>query len=349
VRPTDKKAFKEVIAMRRGWLVFFLSFTASILIMVGCGDNPFESVSDDDSEEACRYEVSKNLDEGAWEDVLESSCASYMDRGAAYVGLAGFDIIDVIVEMVDANDEEDDDALDLYMNSLVGDVTDDSLDNLNGAHDEYSAVPSSDDDFEDAEFINVVIVNTLISLSSIKGVLDPEGDGISDCDMNNNDTPDEADAAACAFYIVAGQSCTPVGVTYGSPVNNLSFSGYVNAYNGYQVSIDDNGGPSGAACSSTHKKLLDNTNTSVVATTSDECLDIYGNGTWPCPYEDEGESVDVVAVLQDALSSAGSYLDELVAGDDDIAEAVDELLLEACGADGVCTSAEIAAYLSDLD
>jgi hypothetical protein len=249
------------------------------------------------------------------------------------------------------NDVEDDDTVDLYMKALVGRVSTSSLGNLYSARSEYSQVSTGDDNFENAQFNNVVIVNSLIVLSNIKGVLDPEGDGISDCDINSNDTPDEADAAACALLVVGGESCSQIDANEGTPTSGLSFEGFTNTYNGYQVLITDNGGPDeGGACPSTYKKLLNSTDTSVVATTSDQCVDVSGNGTWPCPFEDGGNSVDIVSAFQDAVVTSSDFLDEMIEDvDNEISEAVDELLVEVCGADEQCTSTDMAQYLDELD
>ena len=331
------------------------------IILAGCGENAFNSIADESSTEACKYETSKALDEGNYDQVLASSCAHTMDRAAAYVGKAGYDVNDIIENMTDSNDSNSKgDSLDIYMNSLIDTVSNESLENLYLARDEFGKVPASDPHYDDAQFTSVVFVNSLIALSNIKGVMGgttlPED--TSTCDLNLNGKPDMADAAACAFYIASGSNnCTAVEASFLGPTTGIQFDDRFGIYNGYTISIDDNNGDTSAEnCQSIEKKLFYGINNTVALTTSDKCIgtdDSNTTDTWPCPFEDGDAPVDVVTVFQEILESSGDLLEEILAdsGSDEIevSEALDELLLDACGADSICTSQEIAIYLQEMN
>ena len=76
-----------------------------LIAFAGCGDSNYLSwLSDDSSSDACQAQVDLDLDSANYEAVISSPCTDYMDLGAAYFGLAGFDIIEVITTMIDSND-----------------------------------------------------------------------------------------------------------------------------------------------------------------------------------------------------------------------------------------------------
>ncbi len=106
------------------------------IVLAGCGENAFDSGTDKSSPEACKYAVSKALDDGSYDQVIASSCAHAMDRAAAYVGKAGYDVNDVVESMINANNSPGD-TIDVYMNDLVGTVSNDSLENLYKASEAY--------------------------------------------------------------------------------------------------------------------------------------------------------------------------------------------------------------------
>ena len=324
-------------------------FLVAAFVLAGCGDNAFDSGSDESSTEACKYAVSQALDEGRYDDVLASSCAHAMDLAAAYMGKAGYDVNDVVESMINANNASGD-SIDVYMNDLVGTVSNVSLENLYKAREAYDLIPATDSHYDAARFNNVVLVNSLIAISNIKGVMG--GTTIPDtstCDRNSNGTPDKADAAGCAFYIAAAiGNCTAQDASYSAPFANVQFADLAATYTGYIITIDDKGGPkSDPDCQETEKKLL--SSGMVAATTSDTCTDLGGN-TWPCPFEDEDEPVDVVSVFEEILESSSDLLETMFGSDTtEVSEAVDDLLSDACGADGTCTSQEIADYLQGLN
>jgi hypothetical protein len=320
------------------------------IALSGCGENVYESGTTDSSIEACRYAVTDSLDNGDYEDVLASSCAHPMDIAAAYVGKASYRIEDVLNSMVEANSSASGNILSVYMNNLVIDVSNESLNNLYSAREAYNQVTLSDPLYDAARFNNIVIVNSLISISNIKGVMGGTAlPPISTCDRNSNGTPDKADAAGCAFYIAAGQgNCTALGATYGAAVPNITFADRVATYTGYTITIDDNGGPTTASeCFASEKKLL--SGGLVAATSSNTCIDT-NSVSWPCPYEHTGAPIDVVTFFEETLNSSDSLLDSFSGtGSSDASTAVNELMLAACGADSICTSLELGDYLQSIN
>jgi len=333
-------------------LMLFLLCAVALVMTTGCGDNLLESTADKDSDEACEYQVSRDLNEGEWNDVInaDSDCASSMQKAAAYFGRAGYDIADIIARMSEANEEEDDNDAETYLDTLVGTVSKSKLDDLNSAVVQYSDVDEGDDDYDDAQFYIKMFIRPVLSFSSLKGVFDSTGTGIEyGCDVNNNGTPDDVDAASCAIIYSVIPNCedsiTGAAVT---PTAGLTFTGYENTYTGLQVVISGSGPSEGCHESNTYYRLLDDSQASVT-TTSDDCT--VNSVPWNCPYEDaDGENIDVVAAFENGLSSAEEALEELIGdeGESELDESITGLREEACGGDG-CTSQEISDYIQNLE
>ncbi|ADH85622.1 hypothetical protein [Desulfurivibrio alkaliphilus] len=81
------------------------------LLLVGCS-------GDKSSEEACRYDAIMALNKGNYDRALnlldKSACRSafsedelLLNRAAAYIGRAGYDILDLVKEIVNADDDDD--------------------------------------------------------------------------------------------------------------------------------------------------------------------------------------------------------------------------------------------------
>jgi hypothetical protein len=329
--------------------MLLLLFTACAALIYGCGDS--------NTEEACRYEVSRNLDQGNYDDVINSACASCMDKGAAYFGRAGYDVYTILENFMDANDTEGsatDNELSVYMNSLLGSVDSAVLQDMDSAKGEYLKVLQGEEGYEDAQFYANTIIGPVRSLGGIKGIIDPDGDGgLSSDDANGNDTPDEVDAVSCAMLVafknlssppLVGDECNTVLSTYApfppNPVTTLNFANLTGTYQGIVVTV--NGGQD-------YRKLLDSTGTFAATTTSEQCTGSDGN-LWPCPYEVDGQPSDIVTELVNALNDADTSLAVLLGNDDaEASEAIDDLLANISGSDGITNSASIAAYLQDLD
>lgn len=328
--------------MRRTGLSSFLILAFFILVFAGCGSNAFESLADDTSKEACEQEAVMDLDSGNFAAVLGSPCAGPMLRGAAHFGLAGYDVTDVIERSVDANNAPDEESrAEIYLTALIGTVTLDSMANLNESASEYARIQPGEPFFEEADFYRNVIINLVASLAKVKGIIDPDGDGLlSSCDINGNNHPDEVDAAACALLEASlPGSCILISNT----VSPLAFPGYSTIYNGLtiQVAVSQSG-----QCPNEYRQVLSTTPTPyVVTTTADLCSGSDGK-IWNCPLEADGAPVDLVSDLENGLNSAAATLANTPdAEDSELTRALNELITDACGADGNCTSAELAAYV----
>jgi len=124
----------------------FLSFTA---FFVSCG------LSDDDSPEACKFEVEQALDKGNYDYVIQKlennpTCGggySYQEGriqlAAAYIGKAGFDIPSLIQDIIKSgSDNEDTDNYALFTQTIAKRATGDALNYLNKAKKYYEEISS---------------------------------------------------------------------------------------------------------------------------------------------------------------------------------------------------------------
>jgi hypothetical protein len=328
--------------MGRHIMLVLLLIAACLTFLTGCGDNAFSVFSNEDTEEACIHEVSSDLDQGKYPEVLESTCANHMDRGAAYFGLAGYGLMDVAEKIIDASDATtDEDAFNVYMSNLIVGSSKSTFSNIDNAKSEYLKVSAESEHYKDAQFYIDELIGPVKGMTVIKGLLDPDGDGtISDCDVNGNITIDEADAVSCAELIASGSAnCNALGTGINSvkTSTNIQFSSSANIYTGLTVTI--NGTNTTPVCSSPkgYKKLIYEAHDPDVhvATTSEQCADLNGSGTWPCPYEVNGQPVSVVAVINETLVDT-DVLDE-------------DLYTEICGTDGACDSNDISNYIQQTN
>lgn len=330
-----------------------IAIAASALMLVsGCGDNNYlEFLSNDDSTSACQYQVSIDLDAGNFDAVLASACANHMDRAAAYLGNAGFEVIEIINRMIDANDSGA--PLDIYLNELVGNVSTADMASMDASRRYYSMVNAangySPDMERDALFLRSSLVSPTISFAFIKSSIDPDGDGkISDCDINGNSISDEVDATSCALIVASGTvDCTSLGITVdNSTYKSLSFAGYSSLYNGL---VMDYAGVTNASCpDNTYYQLLHGSN-SVTVTSLEKCEDLsypVPRVQWNCPYEDSlGSPEDLLSVFNDAIQNSLSTLDSLGFGQDsEVYAAINTISVDACGG-GTCTEAQLQAYI----
>ncbi len=228
--------------MDRRLLHLFLA-AGIVLVFFGC--------SDKNSNQACIHAVTMNLDKGNYNAVLESSCANAMQKGAAYFGLAGFDITQVINNFsktgsTSVNTQSD---LSVYMTALVPNASGTSLTYMDDALQSYGTVtPGSEftvDNYKDAQFY-ISMVDAVKALSLLKVVLPNLATTITGsidttCDKNINQVPDDADATACALLASAGQTCAPFA-TY-VQTGPLTFPSVTGTYYGLTITMTGAGSP----------------------------------------------------------------------------------------------------------
>jgi hypothetical protein len=315
-------------------------------LMYGCGNNLFSSIADDDSNEACIYETSKNLDKGDYDAVLASSCLDSLQKGAAYLGKSSFDVKDVINSLSEAQDTTAD--LDIYLNTLVSVVSESSLNYLELAASAYDEVAISSDSYEDAQFYKS-IMKSLRSLSLLKLVTDIDGDGsLSGCDINSNGTPDDVDAVVCSLLDVANQSC--VDASAARTPTDITIQGKSGTYRGVTVTLNGTATPS---CPADYKQLhylISGTTYGSATVTSDTCQETAPNTarTWPCPVESGTAALDLVEAFDEAITDSIDALGNSFDTNNDIFDSIQDIKTDACGVDAVCTSTEIADYLNQL-
>jgi len=313
--------------------LLYLFLAAGILaVFFGCTSK--------NSDEACIHQVTMNLDRGNYDAVLAASCANDMQKGAAYFGLSGFDIHDVInnfsktgVMSTTTTTQSD---LSVYMSALVNNATGTSLTFMDDAVAAYSNVTTTSttgsytsDNYKDAQFY-ISLVDAVKSLSLIKlvipNLLDPSGNLNTACDYNNNGVPDDGDATACALIAAAristGSTQTCSGATYAPAapaditLTDPSGKPVPGTYSGLTINITQVAGGNAASCTPTgttsYKKLLYKTTTApaqywVATTTSDLCTG-SDNNTWPCPVVQNNQPLDLVSAVDQTLTSSISSL-----------------------------------------
>ena len=333
----------------------FRNITLSVLLLAflvyGCGNNLFNSIADDNSDDACVFETSKDLDKGDYDAVLSSGCLDSLQKGAAYLGKSGFDVIDVINSLSEAEDGTNSD-LNIYLKSLVSIVTEASLNNLEASADAYDEVADTADAYEDAQFYKA-IVKSLRGLSLLKLVTDIDGDGLfSGCDINTNGIPDDVDAAACSLLIaVTGTPCSS-SVVSSQPVliPDMTIQGKSGTYRGVPIIMQ---GTATAECPAEYKQLHYLVSGSIygaATVTSETCQEISPDSsrTWPCPVETGGDVLDLVGAFDEAITDSIDALGNAFNADNDIFDSIQEIKTEACGPEGTCTSDEIAEYINDI-
>jgi hypothetical protein len=316
----------------------------SLFLLSGCGSNLFESLADEDSVEACKYQASIDLDDGNYDSVLNSSCADELQMGAAYFGKAGFDVKDVINGLSESSGQSN--PLGGYVNSLVTAVDEDDLNNLDNSANEYDKISPSDNSYRDAQFY-MALARTIKGLALIKLVIDFDGDGeLSDCDINGNSKRDDADAVACTLLAAAGQTCASVGASSASTPTDITIAGKSGTYKGITVTIT---GVPTASCPVDYKKLhyKSGLNYRVAVITSETCQEGSPDPlrTWPCPVESDGTSLDLVTAFDQAISDGVESLNNSFDTGTDILDSVQDIKNDACGGD-ICTSDEIANYIT---
>jgi len=321
-----------------------LSLCLLAVLFYSCGSNAFKGIADDSSQEACRYEVTKNLDSGNWDAVLNSSCADSMQKGAAYFGRAGYDPVDVVNRLIDAQNENE--PVNLYLKDLVTIVTNSTLNDLGSAKGEFTKAITA---YGKDAYFNRSIVNAIEGLALMKVVLDNDGDGsVSNCDLNGNSIPDDVDATVCALMISAGQTCSGVTVTQ---TGDITIKNKPGTYQGLTINV----GTSTGSCHGDYKKLLykdQHSNYRVAVTLATSCQEEFPDPTrsWPCPVIENGDPIDMVNTINNAINTMINDIQNALPGvSSDVINSITELQTDVCGTDNVCDPQDIANYLNNLN
>lgn len=362
---------RKLIALGCLALGIFLSALAS------CG-------SDKNSTEACRYETALNLDKGNYDAVLASSCADYMQLGAAWFGKAGFDIKNVLNGFIEANSNTGTGTtksdLNVYMTSLTGDVKSSTLTSLDKARSEYGKILSTDEGYKDSQFY-ISLVDAVKGLSIIKLVIqDPNGSIDSSCNLNGNKSADGIDATACALKVSVNQTCASIAssptMTYttisGVTINKLDGTPYGMTFTALNIMTAPT--PTSSAACGQYTKILypdvaSPSGLSLATTTQDKCVGAPANpfdagGKWPCPVEDPNY-LNFVSAVDSSISSAISSMNSsLVSGSigtqPDVQQSINNIKARNCctapgevwdpnnPASCTCSPAELAAYLQTI-
>ena len=336
-------------------LMAFLLLTASISpLFFGC--------SDKNSQEACEYAVTMNLDRGNYDAVLASSCTNSMQRGAAYLGKAGFSMTNVINAFSrTGSGGTSQSSLNIYMNYLIGRVDESTFTALDNARTEYGSIPPTAVTYNDALF-NLGIADVVKSLSLLKIVLDSSGSGTisTACDRNSNTKPDEIDASMCAFETSAGVSCTTANTTLTTDSSNILISNatntaqiYPGTYRGLLISVTGTGTNISSCPTSTQYSYLLYQRSAgppaiwAPAPSAGGPAACLGSDalTWPCPIIQNNQPLDLVTTFDSSLTSGITAIStSLTATMTDLETAVQNIKTDACPS-GTCTPADLAGYL----
>jgi hypothetical protein len=353
--------------------------TVSVLLAASCCLVFAGCSSDKSSNEACLHEVTMNLDHGNYDEVLASSCADSMQKGAAYFGKAGYDITTVINSFIDAGDEtSSESALDIYLNALAANIDDETISNLENAelaYTDYAAAFTPDtDEYLDSQF-NLSLVNAVKGISLLKFVTSDLGASALDksCDWNGNGTADSVDAAVCALNIASGLNCEASIFKTSAP--GIRVEGKEATYTGYIIRVNEAGIPDKTGCpdNNLYYRLLNQTGTSVAATTSSTCNQTFPPITdtrpWPCPIEANGVPLGLAESFDESLSGSITSLSIAVTNPEsaDVKDSIIDIKADNCcpellgsnqeenratvGNDPAacaCSSSDLSAYLGTL-
>lgn len=334
-----------------------------------------------DTTEACRHETMMNLDKGNYDAVLASTCADAMQIGAAWFGKAGFDMTNVINRFIDANDANQPNSdLNIYMNSLTGHVTSNTINYLDNAKTSYNGVPDTEPGYRDAQFYSS-LVDTLNALSILKlGIQDASGSIDESCDLNNNGQADGIDATACALMLSYGQTCASIAtnptITYITVPDFIitkvdGMTDYPEMFTGLIITTGTVTTGTDPSCTGKYTKVqytdaMSPSGLSLATVTQDKCTGTKDNpedlqGLWPCPI-DNPNYLDFVKATDESLTTAMTSMDNSLVGDmggvaPDVQQSINDIKAEACctdepiGTDPTncsCSSAELADYLQSI-
>lgn len=313
--------------------------------------------SDKKSAEACRHQVSMDLDKGLYDNVLASSCSDSMQLGAAYFGKAGFDITSVLNKFIDMQSTAagTQGAFSSYLTSFFSTtaVTQDAQNAyIQKAISCYQTIPLYDtsgtvtaNQYLDAQF-NLALVQSVNGLAMMRNVVDSLGIGSFSCDDNGNSVPDGADAGACAINVslwlngdradtnCSNDSSVRMLYTGVSDITLVSQPTSTWTFGGITISVIPTVASS-AGCSSEYKKLYYKSNGQyLLATTLSDASCSWSDGNpWPCPSLDaNGKPVDLVEAVGDALMNVTAALSTSLTGSQqDVVKSMNDLVSNACG------------------
>jgi hypothetical protein len=349
-----------------------------ITTLLGC--NAFENIADKESVESCQYEVSYALDKQDYTkaiELLNGKCASafneterYINLGAAYLGLAGYDIPSLITNLIKSNDESKDPfatfisksveggagikivyakkAREYYLKALGSINCDNPQTRLEkdaclfkSISDLAQATTSFTSLFETAGTDEKTIEEAITAWAesdttqSLDCNIDADQDGVVDA----------AEFSGCALkYSATGDSatCEEDGVTITTLEDNATFGYETKNFEVIKLTINGN---STAGCSNDNVdyKVLEKADngTKILVLTSGYCYASNGTtcesvddetGCYPCPIvEDGNDTLTVVESVVELLNNGTESIASLV-GDNatDVEEAVTEIKKDIC-------------------
>jgi len=199
----------------------YAGMTALALLFTGCGGESDEA--------SCRFEVQLNLDKGDFAAVIaelenpSSACLStyaasdwQIDLGAAYMGLAGLSITD-IVGLITAENNATTDAFSSLIDGVTEQQSDSALENLGKAAAAYTAglegIDCTDGNITASQqdiCLFIGLAETMRATTTISFLVDDVSDLFDETNTTAQDAAqEEMMAAMCALQFVnQGTTCT---------------------------------------------------------------------------------------------------------------------------------------------
>ncbi|OGR03870.1 MAG: hypothetical protein A2511_07975 [Deltaproteobacteria bacterium RIFOXYD12_FULL_50_9] len=345
--------------MNKSFALALLSLGIPAMLLVSCSNKT--------SDEACSFQTTQDLDHRDYDAVLASSCADDTQRGAAWLGKAGYDITTVINNF-SATGSGSSATKDLknYMTNLIGKVEVASFNNLDNAKQSYTSASNAaalnSGQQKDALFY-MSLVDTIKGLSLIKLVVqDMSGVPDTTCNLNGNLTGDAVDATACALKVSNDLTDTCGTLVSTPPVHISNVTIFkpdgVTPYSTTFKALNITTGPATATCSGQYTKLLYPVADPILApsgfglatTTQERCTGDTLNpfdppNFYPCPL-DSG-MIDFVKSFEDTITSAITNLTasiDIASTKNDVQTSINNIKSENCCTDETAAAGGITPW-----
>lgn len=368
--------------MRKQFPIAAAVLAVGLFGLSGCGE----------SSDTCRFDLQRDLDDGNFDAVIaelsspNSTCRAeypgnnyYLDLAAAYMGKAGVSVSDFVKIAIESGSTGDD-AFKSFINNIDAKTDTASLNRLASAKNSISDFNNGTDlncsiaaqakysyFIKDACLYKGMIgtVNASVTVSTlttnIQAWLDENVTDKAD-DVNNNDVPDDMDAASCALNYAVDKNLTckdDMTVTVkASPVTFKDADGAsVNTYESIEITVL---GTQPGYSNRNFNKLISGTagedNASVAITDGNcttaafaECSSADGITCFVCPVNQEvnGSNITMTDTIVDGLNNTDSILGS-IDQDSDMYKDVEKIKAKIDkNGDGVITREEVVEYLQN--
>ena len=179
--------------------ILILLITIILFITAGCGGNFFEGLENKNSSEAKEIDISKKLDSGDYDAILNNPNASALDYAAAAMGAAGLnpaDLLDALNNMAEQSSTND-------LSSVVSiSINPEFLDELQSAKEKLEDEMDCENNPDGAKCLdpNLNFQLVMTSLTSTVTAIAQVG---GDASVDTSDGISETEAVNISNYLVA--------------------------------------------------------------------------------------------------------------------------------------------------